>query len=144
MPTPSIERLSQLMIETGRLIRGRLHGAGGEACPLSPLQIATLSCVRESASPLLMKELAARLHVTPPSATPVIESLVASGSLRRLTDRRDRRAVRLALTPAGRRLLASARRAHLEKMRAIISVLSPSDRAALTEILERLSEKFRA
>jgi DNA-binding MarR family transcriptional regulator len=144
MPIASADRLSQLMIETGRLIRGRLHGAGGEACPLSSLQFATLSCVQESATPLLMKELAARLHVTPPSATPVIESLTAAGCLRRSADRRDRRAVRLALTPKGRRLLASARRAHLEKMRAITGVLSPEDRAALTGILERLSEKFRA
>lgn len=142
MPTTSIDRLSQLMIETGRLIRGRLHG--GLPCPLSPPQIATLSCLQESTAPLLMKEVAARLHVTPPSATPVIESLAASGYLRRLTDRRDRRAVRLALTPKGRRMLSAARRAHAMKMRAIISVLSPEDRESLARVLERLSQKFRA
>lgn len=144
MPTDSVQRLSQLMTETVRLIRARLHGAAGEGCPLPPLQFATLDCVQESAEPPLMKELARRLHISPPSVTPVIESLTAAGCLRRLTDRSDRRAVRLALTPKGRRLLATARRAHLEKMRAVIAVLSLKDRDALAAILERLSEKFLA
>ena len=144
MPTAAIDRLSLLMIETARHIRGRLHGFQGAPCPLSHPQVSTLSCIEESDSPLLMKDVAARLRVAPPTATPVIESLVKAGHLRRLTDRRDRRAVRLTLTPKGRRILAEARRAHARKMRAILSALSPKDRRNLAEILERLSEKFRA
>ena len=83
MTTSSIDQLSLLMIKTSRLIRGRLQGFRGASCPLSHPQIATLSCVQESQRPLLMKEVASRLHVAPPSATPVIESLVAAGCLRR-------------------------------------------------------------
>ncbi len=144
MPTPTVERLSRLMIEAGRLIRTRLQGPEGAVGLLSYLQIATLGCVHESPEPPLMKEVATRLRVTPPSMTPVIESLTAAGLLRRRPDRKDRRAARLHLTPEGRRILAAARRAHAEKMRAILSVLGPEDRGSLARILERLVREFRA
>ena len=143
MPNMPIERLSLLMIETVRIIRGRLHGPQGDACVLSQLQLSALLHVNESETPPLMKDVAVRLRITPSTATPIIENLVASGWLRRQADRRDRRAIRIAITPKGRRVLSSARRAHVEKMRAILSVLDEDDRESLSRILGRIAEKFQ-
>lgn len=143
MRNDAIDRLGLLMLETSRLIRGRLHGRSGSTCLLSHAQLATLHYVRETGKPL-MKEVAGHLRVSPPSATALIGGLAASGYLRRLTDRKDRRAVRLGVTPKGARVLADAKRAHAEKMRVLLSRLSEKDRESLRQILERLADSFRA
>jgi len=53
----------------------------------------------------LMREVAEYLKVTPPSVTFLIDPLVRAGKLRRLSDKKDRRIVRLAITAKGKRAL---------------------------------------
>jgi DNA-binding MarR family transcriptional regulator len=70
-----------------------------------------------------MSRLAEALAVVPSSASRLCDRLEATGLLRRVADPRDRREVRLLLTPASRRLLADLRERR---------------RAALAEVLERI------
>jgi DNA-binding MarR family transcriptional regulator len=71
--------------------------------------------------------------------TPVLEDLVRRGLVRRKRTNNDRRAYRLTLTPAGRKLLhqltACARR-HEHKLDRIIG---PRDRARFVTILRRIA-----
>jgi MarR family transcriptional regulator, organic hydroperoxide resistance regulator len=54
------------------------------------------------------RELAGRLGVTPATLTPLVDGLEAAGAIVRARDRRDRRMVRVSITPAGRERFAAA------------------------------------
>lgn len=76
-----------------------------------------------------MSRLAEALDVVPSSASRLCDRLEAVGLLRRVPDPRDRREVRLLLTTAARTLLEELR---------------DRRRAALAEVLERMSPARRA
>ncbi|MBB2942791.1 DNA-binding MarR family transcriptional regulator [Actinoplanes lutulentus] len=75
-----------------------------------------------------MSRLAEALDVVPSSASRLCDRLEATGLLRRVADPRDRREVRLLLTPAARRLLTD---------------LQERRRAALGEVLDRMPAAAR-
>ena len=75
-----------------------------------------------------MSRLADALDVVPSSASRLCDRLEAAGLLRRVPDPRDRREVRLMLTPSARRLLDQIRERR---------------RAALAEVLDRMPEPSR-
>jgi DNA-binding MarR family transcriptional regulator len=75
-----------------------------------------------------INRLAETLDVVPSSASRLCDRLEAAGLLRRVPDPRDRREVRLTLTPAAHRLLDE---------------LHERRRAALAEVLQRMSPSGR-
>ena len=75
-----------------------------------------------------MSRLAEALDVVPSSASRLCDRLEAAGLLRRVPDPRDRREVRLMLTPSARRLLDQIRERR---------------RAALAEVLDRMPAATR-
>ena len=75
-----------------------------------------------------MSRLAEALDVVPSSASRLCDRLEAAGLLRRVPDPRDRREVRLMLTPSARRLLDQIRERR---------------RAALAEVLDRMPSAAR-
>lgn len=66
-------------------------------------------------------QLAERLALAKPTVTAVVDGLVARGLLRREEVAADRRAARLALTPAGRRALAQTERALTTRLAALLA-----------------------
>jgi DNA-binding MarR family transcriptional regulator len=88
-------------------------------------------------------ELAALEGVTQPSVTTLVNNLERVGFVERRADPADRRAVLVALTPAGTEYLHSRRRASAETYARLIARLSPEQGAALAAAvpaLERLRE----
>ncbi|MEU4688403.1 MarR family transcriptional regulator [Actinoplanes sp. NPDC023714] len=82
-----------------------------------------------------MSRLAEALDVVPSSASRLCDRLEATGLLRRVADPRDRREVRLLLTPAARRLLSDLR----ERRRlALAEVLDRMPAAARQDLLKAL------
>jgi DNA-binding MarR family transcriptional regulator len=82
-----------------------------------------------------MSRLAEALDVVPSSASRLCDRLEAAGLLRRVPDPRDRREVRLMLTPTARRLLDQIR----ERRRAALAqVLDRMPRATREELLRSL------
>jgi DNA-binding MarR family transcriptional regulator len=75
-----------------------------------------------------MSRLAEALEVVPSSASRLCDRLEATGLVRRVPDPRDRREVRLLLTPAARRMLDELRERR---------------RVALAEVLERMTAAGR-
>src|SRR5688572_28694621 len=94
---------------------------------LPPAQLRVLTIVAENQH-TNMSRLAEALDVVPSSASRLCDRLEATGLLRRVADPRDRREVRLLLTPAALRLLEELRERR---------------RAALAEVLERMSPARR-
>ncbi|SNY60554.1 MarR family winged helix-turn-helix transcriptional regulator [Paractinoplanes atraurantiacus] len=82
-----------------------------------------------------MSRLAETLEVVPSSASRLCDRLEATGLLRRVPDPRDRREVRLMLTPAARRLLDQLRES---RRKALGEVLGRMDAAAQQELVRAL------
>jgi len=64
--------------------------------------------ILDAGGQLSLRELAERMYAHPSTVSGIMERLVTRGVVRRQTDPRDRRGIRLSLTPAGRRLLRSS------------------------------------
>jgi DNA-binding MarR family transcriptional regulator len=87
---------------------------------------------------MTMNAFAAKLGVSPPSATSFVERLVRLGYVRRSVDRRNRRLVHLTLTTRGSRTLAKEMKEHARMFREVLRGLSTTELNDLRRILERL------
>lgn len=81
---------------------------------------------------------ARQLQVTAPVVTRLAATLVEAGLLERSPDLQDRRAVRLALTPAGRRRSRAMRRDLLAAAHELLEPLPEERRSAVAAALDEL------
>jgi DNA-binding MarR family transcriptional regulator len=133
-------RLRLAIARTARRLRQEAEGE------LSPSQAAALATI-DRHGPLTPSELAARERIQRPTATRVIARLEEGGLVARARDPQDGRSSLVALTPAGRELLASIRGRKNAYLSRRLRELDPDERAALDRaaaILERLLERDQA
>jgi DNA-binding MarR family transcriptional regulator len=90
------------------------------------------------------RELTRELLVTPGNVTGLVDRLSRMGLVQRRPVPGDRRAVRMVLTPRGRRVARRAIPRHRRDVEALLSSLSPSDLARLRLLLGRLSRSLEA
>jgi DNA-binding MarR family transcriptional regulator len=107
---------------------------------LTPAQERALRIVTRSEEPLRMTELADRLGIVPRSVTTVIDALEQAGLVRRETDPRNRRAIRLHLTDRGRAVRDDMREARRRAAEDLFAPMSAEDRKTLAELLSLLDE----
>lgn len=95
-----------------------------------------LAALRRSGAPYELNPsvLADMLMLSRAGMTGRIDRLETAGLVRRIADQGDRRAVRVALTGAGRELVDVVVGAHIENETRMLSVLDPADRVALDRI----------
>lgn len=134
----SINELISLLFVVGRSMRENIHKKSGGGHFGSFLQFETLRYVKEQARPP-MHDVARYLMITAPAATLLVDGLVRERLLVRTFDARDRRAVRVTLTPAGRRFLAQGIKMRLAHLKKLFSVLTSAERSELAGILEKIS-----
>jgi DNA-binding MarR family transcriptional regulator len=99
-----------------------------------PTQLRVLTVVARSRH-TNMSRLAEALGVVPSSASRLCDRLEATGLLRRVPDPRDRREVRLLLTPAARRLLEDLRDRRRAALAAVLDRMTPAARQELLRSL---------
>src|SRR3954463_2978859 len=87
-----------------------------------------------------MSRLAEALDVVPSSASRLCDRLEAAGLLRRVPDPRDRREVRLMLTPSARHLLDQIRERRRAALAEVLDRMPPAGRAELLRSLESFAE----
>lgn len=85
--------------------------------------------------PQSLAELATSLGVNPSTATRMSDRLVAKGLVRRRTASRDRRQVRLALTAAGKAVVAEVTELRRREIARIVEAVPASRRRQLVESL---------
>lgn len=98
----------------------------------------------ERGGPCPMSALARALRLTPPTATCLVDRLAALRLVRRQSDPRDRRVVRLTLAPRGRRLMASFRVEKRNSARRHFSALSEPERETFLYVMEKLVRQAEA
>lgn len=134
---PARDRLTRLVglaFEVQMAMRERFkRSMGGTSLP----RMILLRCLF-GRSDVSMKELAACLGVAPPSATAMVDTLVADGLVARKPDPRDRRGVRLRLTTKGRALMRAGLRKVSGQLAEMFGRLSEDEQASLIDIFRKL------
>ena len=130
-------RLRLAIARTARRLR---QEAGGE---LSPSQTTALATI-DRHGPLTPSELALRERIQRPTVTRIVARLEEAGLVQRTRDPQDGRSSLVALTPAGRALLARGRTRKDAYLARRLRELDGEERATLQRaaaILERLLEE---
>jgi DNA-binding MarR family transcriptional regulator len=113
-----------------------LDGARTMRSPaIPPAQLRVLTIVARGTH-TNMSRLAEALDVVPSSASRLCDRLEATGLLRRVPDPRDRREVRLLLTPAARRLLDGLREGRRRALAEVLERMGPSARREVVRALQ--------
>jgi MarR family transcriptional regulator, 2-MHQ and catechol-resistance regulon repressor len=110
----------------------RLSAAG-----LTPTQFGVLEAILRTGS-LNQRELGREVQTSAGNMTDLIDKLEARGVVRRIRQRRDRRAVLVELTPAGRALIEPLYAGHVADIAAAMSGLSSDELHQLGELLRKL------
>jgi DNA-binding MarR family transcriptional regulator len=105
---------------------------------LTPTQRLALAVIVDE-GPLRLGALADRMSTTDPTATRAVDALVAERLVERTPDPDDRRAIQVAATRGGRRLLERRRRRFVQLLRTPLSQMRAREQAELVELLAALN-----
>jgi DNA-binding MarR family transcriptional regulator len=95
--------------------------------------------VLASRGPQSVAALAEELGVTPSTVSRLCDRLVRKGLVRRREDRRDRRAVRLALTPVGRALVDAVTERRRTEIAGLLDGIPEESRRSMVQALRALA-----
>ena len=84
-----------------------------------------------------MKDISAWLHITPPSASTLVDILVKKNIVTRTQSRSDRRTTYITLDPGAHKLLSSMHKKKISMFKKMLSKLSDEDRNELIRILNK-------
>ena len=133
----SITELASLLFSMSRVMRQ----GGGD--PFSQIRLEALAFIESQKDPT-MKDIAQYFSIKPPTATSLVNGLVNEKYLARVTDRNDRRIVRITLTAKGKRELSEGHRRKLEKIERKFSPLNAKEREALAKILTKIIDHHQS
>ena len=132
----SIEELVSHMFIMGRIMRDKVHRKlHDNQCTL--LEFETIKYVKDTGQPH-MRDVAKTFHVSPPAATLMIDGLVKAKLLARVLDPKDRRSVRVAITPKGRQLLERGIANKIREMKKLFGILTPAERAHFVAAIKKI------
>ena len=114
-----------------------------QAPTVPPAQLRVLSIIAGNRH-TNMSRLAEALDVVPSSASRLCDRLEAAGLLRRVPDPRDRREVRLMLTPLARRLLDQIRERRRAALAQVLDRMPPATRDELLRSLSSFADAAEA
>lgn len=126
--------LSELVDTTARLSRIAALETGDTTSPATWRTLGAL----EGSGPVRIGELAAATHVTQPTMTGLVTSLVASGWVQRVADPTDARAGLVAITEAGLDAVEDWRMRAGTAMAPYLAELSDDERDALGTVVDLL------
>jgi DNA-binding MarR family transcriptional regulator len=135
------ETTVEILMDLSRLIRTITRVVGGpeDAPPMTATQRLSLFELGEG-GPLRLNDLADRMGVSAPTASRSVDALHELDLVDRVPDPSDRRALRIDLTPAGKKLLAE-RKARAEAAFApAVAELSAAERETLSHLLRRMTD----
>ena len=106
---------------------------------LSVAQAPVLVVLREAGRPVMITEVARRLHLETPSVTTMVDRLSERGLVERVKDPKDRRKTLVALTRKGKRMVETIREPGRQLEEEMFGALNARER----ETLKILLQKFR-
>ena len=128
------EQLHTAAIRILRTVRTTDHLLG-----IGPAQASALS-VLVFAGPKSLKELAAIEQVKPPTMSRIVAALQEAGLISRKISGEDARAIQLAATEKGRRLMLAGRQRRTDLLAAMLAHSTPSELETLRAAAERIQQ----
>jgi DNA-binding MarR family transcriptional regulator len=92
----------------------------------------------ESQGPQKMSDIARQINVTMSGATAVVDKMVRASLVTRESDPEDRRVIRIALSPAGRSMMAECASTQARCLEQVLGKLDDAKRTELLESFERI------
>jgi DNA-binding MarR family transcriptional regulator len=94
-------------------------------------------------NPMIMSELATALRLSLSSVTALVDKLERKKYIKRTRSQDDRRVVRVALTPEGRKFYALVEQARHKLALSILMTLDQDEQDALLRLSRKMTQKFR-
>ncbi|MFA7662795.1 MAG: MarR family transcriptional regulator [Patescibacteria group bacterium] len=141
MTNSKINQVTSLLFKTTRLIQEHLRPAK-KTDPATFLRMGTLHYIFEHGHPT-MQEISKFLFITPPSVTPLINGLIKTKMISRISDDKDRRIVRLSITSQGKKTLEKACREMTSRMSEVLKKLDTKDHDDLIRIIQKLNQTYK-
>lgn len=133
----AVQEFAELVVASSRSSRQRERLRRAVESPVTTASLTVLRLV-ERAGPLTLSEAARRLELDQSTLSRQVRPLEDEGLVARQPDVADRRAARLTVTQAGRRMLRRLRDVALNDYDVALSDWEPAERARLGAMLERL------
>lgn len=133
----AIQELAELIVASSRSASQRQRLLGAAAVPVTMASLAALRVI-DRTGPVALSVLAERLELDQSTVSRQVRPLEEAGLADRSADPEDRRAVRVRVTPGGRRLLRRVRDVALNDYDVALSDWAPADRAMLGTLVGRL------
>jgi DNA-binding MarR family transcriptional regulator len=105
---------------------------------ITPAQLEVLRYIGEDVNPT-MKSLAEKLNITPPSTTAIVETLTKKNLVKREMGAKDRRVIRVTLTPRAWKFFMVLKDKKLSIMQNLFKELNVKDQKELIRILSILT-----
>ena len=137
---PHLARLGTVLGRS-RLVEHAMEQAGGD---LDRPTISILTTLNQAGEPLRIGEIAERMRVAGPHVTRQVHLLERRGLVHRLADELDRRARRIALTPAGAGAAERYVSAVLGRLDEALRCWSAEDRSTFYRLLARFADDLAA
>jgi len=134
----STEPVLWQLLAAARAVEARLE-TDLAAQGLSLAKVGVLRILAQAAEPLPLSELAKHSHCVRSNMTQLVDRLEADGLVRRVSDGRDRRIRRVALTAAGRRACARGMRILEAHERQAAEAVGPVGAAVVGRALARVT-----
>ncbi|MBC8569340.1 MarR family winged helix-turn-helix transcriptional regulator [Zongyangia hominis] len=129
------QRLVELLALFGRANTSKIKFPGIKTTELNAI-VCIKSQEDEHQEGIKTSDIGRLLGVTPPSITPVINSLEEQGYVTRLYSKLDRRVVRVKLTDRGEAVYEEARELMIQKNRGLMEYLGHDDSRQFVRILQ--------
>jgi DNA-binding MarR family transcriptional regulator len=115
----------------------------GDSLELTPTQRVALAAIADH-GPMRLHALAERVGTTDATASRTVDAFVHAGLVERVADENDRRAVRIGITSAGRKLVDRRRTEAARVLERGLVGVPARERERLVELLGRLNDGLRA
>jgi DNA-binding MarR family transcriptional regulator len=138
-PDPDLERIHEftsLVIASTRSSRQRERLQLALGLGMSETNLGALRLIQRH-GPIAVSDVARRLEIDQSNASRQVRALEEQGLVTRTVDPDDRRVARLAVTAAGKRVLAKVRAVALNDYAVALEDWSADDRAQLAALLDR-------
>ena len=133
------EQIIETLFKIARNLKGSMND-NFEHSHLTMLQCQALECVKKKKN-AHMADIASHFSTSMPTATALIDKLIAAKLVKRENDAKDRRVVKVFMTKLGDKLLHQVIKRKSEKMGKVLSYLSEQDKLELLRILGVIAEK---
>ncbi len=137
-------RLWLRLLAAARLVEARVRRLLHERFATTLPRFDLMAQLERHPQGLRMSELSRRMMVTGGNVTGITDLLEREGLVARASDPADRRALRVRLTPAGRRAFAAMATAHEAWIVESFAALGARERGALGASLQRLKAQVRS